>query len=98
METDPVSETLYSVVFFRTSDDGQSHSDHMQYVWQNLCVVTRRNDCKRRFKLEIGFIDYFNLRLVTILNYSVVANLRTLQISTAHAKSYQSAVSSAVVS
>jgi hypothetical protein len=45
----------------------------------------------------IGFTDNFNMRLVTRLNYSAIANLHTLQISTANAKSFQSAVSSPAV-
>jgi hypothetical protein len=54
-------------------------------------------DYQRGFRLEIGFIDHFNTRLVTTLNYSVIANFHTLQITTIHAKSFQSAVSSPVV-
>jgi hypothetical protein len=37
--------------------------------------------------LEIGFIDHFNTHLVTTLKYSVIADLHTLQIITAHTKS-----------
>jgi hypothetical protein len=51
------------------------------------------SDCRRGFGLKIGFID---TRLVTALNYSAIANLHTLQITTAPAKSFQSAVSSPV--
>jgi hypothetical protein len=47
--------------------------------------------------LKIGFIDHFNTRLLTTLNYSIIGDLRTLQITTAHAKSFQSAVSSPVI-
>jgi hypothetical protein len=39
------------------------------------------------FELKIGFIDHFNTRLVTTLNYNAIADPHTLQISTAHAKS-----------
>jgi hypothetical protein len=49
------------------------------------------------FGLEIGFIDHLNTPLMNALNYSATANLRTLQINTAHAKTFQSAVSSPVV-
>jgi hypothetical protein len=49
------------------------------------------------FGLEIGFIDHFNTRLVTTLNYNAFADLHTLQITTARAKSFQSAVSFVVV-
>jgi hypothetical protein len=48
------------------------------------------NDYRRGFGLEIGFTDHFNTRLVTTLNYSAIANLQTLQITTAHSKSLQS--------
>jgi hypothetical protein len=52
---------------------------------------------RRGFGLQIGFIDHFNTRLVTTLNYSTIADVHSLQITTAHAKSFQS-VSSPVVS
>jgi hypothetical protein len=55
------------------------------------------SDCRRSFELEIGFIDHFSTRLVTVLNYSAIADFRTLQITTAQAKYFQSAVSSRVV-
>jgi hypothetical protein len=48
--------------------------------------------------LENGFIDHFNTWLVTTPNYSAIANLHTLQITTAHAKCFQSSVSLPVVS
>jgi hypothetical protein len=49
------------------------------------------------FGLEIEFIDHFNAGLMTTLNYITIANLHTLQIFMAHAKSLQSAVSSPVI-
>jgi hypothetical protein len=49
------------------------------------------------FGFEIGFIDNLNTWLVITLNYSAIADLHILQITTAHAKSFQSAVSSPVV-
>jgi hypothetical protein len=48
-------------------------------------------------ELEIGFTDHFNTRLVNTLNYSAIANLHNLQISTAYIKSIQSTVPSPVV-
>jgi hypothetical protein len=42
--------------------------------------------------LEIGFIDHFNTRLVTTIHYRAIANLHTLKITTAHAKTSQYAV------
>jgi hypothetical protein len=47
--------------------------------------------------LEIGLIDHFKTRLVYTLYYSTIANLHNLQITTAQAKNFQSALSSPVV-
>jgi hypothetical protein len=47
--------------------------------------------------LGFGFTDHFNIQLVTTLNYRAIADLHTSQITTAHAKSFQSAVSSPVI-
>jgi hypothetical protein len=46
------------------------------------------------FWLEIGFIDHFTTRLVTTLNYSAIADHHNLQITTAHGKPFQSALTS----
>jgi hypothetical protein len=54
-------------------------------------------DSRRGFRLEIGFIDHFNTQLVTTLYYNAFADYHPLKITTAHAKSFQSAVSSPVV-
>jgi hypothetical protein len=40
------------------------------------------------FGLDIGLIDHLRTQLGTTSNYSAVANVRTLQITTAHAKYY----------
>jgi hypothetical protein len=53
------------------------------------------NDCRRGFGFESGFIDH--LQVVTTGNYNTVANFHTLHITTARAKSFQSAVSSPFV-
>jgi hypothetical protein len=42
------------------------------------------------FRFEIGFIDYFNARLVNTLNYSAITDLQNLQITIENAKSFQS--------
>jgi hypothetical protein len=36
------------------------------------------SDYRRGFGLDIGFIDHFNTRLVTTLNYSAIADFHTL--------------------
>jgi hypothetical protein len=67
------------------------------YIVAVITIIMRRSDYRRGFGLEIGFIDHFDTRLMTALNYSAITDLHTLQIITAHAKSFQSAVSSLVV-
>jgi hypothetical protein len=50
------------------------------------------------FRLDIGFIDHLYTQLGTTSNYSAIANLHTLQITTAFAKPlFQPAVSSSAV-
>jgi hypothetical protein len=49
------------------------------------------------FGLDIGFTDHFNIRLVTTLNYSAIANLSTVQTTRAQSKTFQSVMSSPVV-
>jgi hypothetical protein len=49
-------------------------------------IVTCMIVYRRGFGLEISFINHFNIRLVTTLNCSNIADLHTLQITTAHAK------------
>jgi hypothetical protein len=51
-------------------------------------IVTCICDYRRAFGLEIGFIDHFTTRLVTTSNYSSSADLHTLQITIAYAKSF----------
>jgi hypothetical protein len=58
-----------------------------------LNIVTNVSDCRRGFGLEIGFIGHLNIWRMATVNYSAVADLRTLQITRAHAKYLQSAVS-----
>jgi hypothetical protein len=66
-------------------------------IYNSYNIVTCQGDSRRGFGLGIGFIDDFNTRFVTTLNYSATANFHILQMTTAHAKSFQSAVSSSVV-
>jgi hypothetical protein len=60
-------------------------------------TVTCMGVLQTGFGLETRFTDHFNTRLVTTLNYSPIADLHTPQISTAHARCFQSAVSSPLV-
>jgi hypothetical protein len=53
--------------------------------------------CGSVTKDGVWIIDQFNTRLVNTINYSAIVDLHGLQITTAHAKSFQSAVSSPVV-
>jgi hypothetical protein len=62
----------------------------------NLILSHERMQLYVGFGLVAGFTDHFNTRLLTTLNYSAVADLHILQITTPHAKSFQFAVSSLV--
>jgi hypothetical protein len=53
-----------------------------------MCFI----DYRSGFGLEIGFID--NLQVIATSNYKTIANFRTLQITTAHDKSFPSSVTS----
>jgi hypothetical protein len=52
-------------------------------------IVTCMSDYGRGFGLEIGFIDHFNKRIVATFIFSAIANLNTLHITRAHAKSFR---------
>lgn len=54
----------------------------------------RTRDSQQGFGLEMGFIDHFITQLVNAINHSAVADLHALKITTAHAKSFQSAFTS----
>jgi hypothetical protein len=60
-------------------------------------IVTYVSDYGQEYGLEVGFIDHFNTWLVTTLNYITITDLHILQITTAQAKSFQSAVFSPVI-
>jgi hypothetical protein len=51
-------------------------------------IVACMGDCRRCFGLDTGFIDHLYTQRRTTSNYSAIANLHTLQITTAHAKSF----------
>jgi hypothetical protein len=51
-------------------------------------VVTCMSDCKRGFRLDLGFTAHFNTQLVISLNYRAIADLHTLQITVPHANSF----------
>jgi hypothetical protein len=44
-------------------------------------IFTRMSAPSAGFGLEIGFVDHFNTRLLTTLNYRVIADLHNLQIT-----------------
>jgi hypothetical protein len=43
-----------------------------------MYIVTWRDDSRRGFELEIGFIDHFNTQLVIKFNYRAIADFHTL--------------------
>jgi hypothetical protein len=47
-------------------------------------IVTRMNGSRQGFGSDIGFIDHFNTQLLITINYSTIADLHNLQITTAH--------------
>jgi hypothetical protein len=51
-----------------------------------MCCHMHDCDYRRSSGLKIGFTGHFNTRLVTAFNYDAIADLHTLQITTAHAK------------
>jgi hypothetical protein len=53
-----------------------------------MCCHVVWSDYRRGFGLDIEFIDHLYTKLETTSNYSATANLHTLQITTAHAKSF----------
>jgi hypothetical protein len=55
-------------------------------------IVTILSDSRRGFGLKIGFINQFTTGLVIPLKYSAITDFHTLQIITAHANCFQSAV------
>jgi hypothetical protein len=55
----------------------------------NMNIITCLRDSRRRFGLDIGITALLNTQLVITLNYSAIADLHTLQITTAYAKSFQ---------
>jgi hypothetical protein len=58
-------------------------------LWSRRAVVLCGGDnchvyewlCRRGFGLDIAFIDHFNTQLAITLNYSAIADLHTLQIT-----------------
>jgi hypothetical protein len=55
------------------------------------------SDCRRGLDWRLDLLTTFNTQIVITLHYNAIADLRNLQINTAHAKSFHSAVSSLVV-
>jgi hypothetical protein len=67
---------------------GHGYIESNKSNYQSKPPRESQSDSRRSFGLEIGFIDHFNTRLVTALNYSAIADIHNLQITTAHAKSF----------
>jgi hypothetical protein len=51
-------------------------------------TVMYMSDSRRGLGLDIEFSDHLNTQLVITFNYSAIADLHTLQITTAHTKSF----------
>jgi hypothetical protein len=85
METDSSGLWLFSVpprkCFFKLYN-----YQFLLCFFQIYCHVLW-SDYRGIFGFNIVFIDHFNTRLVTTLNYSAIANLQNSQIIIAHAKS-----------
>jgi hypothetical protein len=47
-------------------------------------VAMCMSDSRQGFGLDIGIVDHFNTQLIITLNYSVIADLHTLQITVTH--------------
>jgi hypothetical protein len=70
---------------------------HIFYIIKIICVYSYILshvwcDYRQGFGLEIGFTDH--LQVVTTSKYNTTVKFHTLKITTAHAKSFQSAVTS----
>jgi hypothetical protein len=83
--------------------DGISNNGHKRFRFSKYArfnvqhTVTCFNVTIDEIKFEIAFIDHFNTRRLNTFHYSAIAHLHTLQISVAHTRIFQSAVSSPVV-
>jgi hypothetical protein len=60
-------------------------------------IVTRTSDYRRGFYWRLYLLTTLTHDLLATINYSAIADFHTLQITKAHTKSFQSAVSSLVV-
>jgi hypothetical protein len=58
-------------------------------------IVTCCSESWQSSRFEMGFIDH--LQVVTTNNYNNIGNFHTLQITTAHAKSFQYAMFAPVI-
>jgi hypothetical protein len=69
---------------------GHEQVRNILFQYTIICMGNYRRD----LRLEIKFTAHFNTRLVTTLNYSAIADLHTLQITTAYVKSFYSVFTS----
>jgi hypothetical protein len=86
---DQEHNSTIGLITHRTAQNKQLAISSVSAV-ARLCFKLSRSmsDSRRGVGLDIGFIGHFNTRLVITLNYSAIANFHTLQITTAHAKSF----------
>jgi hypothetical protein len=84
---------MHIVIFHR-----ESFPERQQCTCFNIVTcLSVTADGRRVFGLDIGFIDHLYTQLGTTGNYSAIADLRNLQLTTARAKFFQPAVSSPAV-
>jgi hypothetical protein len=53
-------------------------------------IITYMSDSSWAFGLEIGFMDHFNTRLFTTINYNTITDYNILHITITHAKCFHS--------
>jgi hypothetical protein len=68
-----------------------------EVILEEYTTEGEMSDCRRGFKLDVGFVEHIYTQLGTTSNYSIITDLPTLKITTAPAKPFQPAVSSPTV-
>jgi hypothetical protein len=80
--------TVTCLTDYTASQHRRGHNMYIHCIYQNILSHIRET-LDGSFGLKIGFVDH--LQVVTTNNYNTNPNFHTLQITTAHAKSPQSA-------